>query len=105
MLEQIGFTNVTQMKHTAPLSPWAPDPESRRLGELSQAVILQVLRPFTLSTVVAGGLWTLDELDHKLADVRREILDLDLRAYVPMYACGAILPPPRSNSRVDRRRR
>lgn len=100
MLEQIGFTNVTQIKHTAPLSPWAPDPESRRLGELSQAVILQVLRPFTISTIVAGGLWTLDEVDQKLADVRREILDLDLHAYVPMYAGSqSLFPMPRLHFR------
>lgn len=84
MLEKMGFVNVAQIKHVAPLSPWAPDAETKRLGELAQAVVLQVIRPFSLATIVAGGIWPLEELDQRLADVRRDILDPELHAYVPM---------------------
>lgn len=85
-LEHMGFTNVVQLKYAAPLAPWAPesDPASRRLGALSQAVVLQLLRPFTLSTIVAAGLWPFDEVEGRLVDVRRDLLDAELHAYVPM---------------------
>lgn len=83
-LEKIGFKNVAQVNYSALISPWIQEPEARKLGELCQRVLLQLIRPFTIMTIVAGGLWTMEEMDEKLVDVRKELMNTDIHAWIPM---------------------
>lgn len=84
ILEEIGFSNVVQIQYQTPLNPWIPDPQMKRLGELSQKVLLQVLRPFSIATIAAGLGYTIEEVDKLLIDVRRDFVNTDLHCWTPM---------------------
>lgn len=75
---------MVQIKYALPITPWIQDPESKRLAELAQQVIIQLIRPFTIATVVRGGIWRLDEVDEKLQGVRKDFSDTDLHCWMPL---------------------
>lgn len=85
-LERIGFTNVVQIQYQAPLNSWIPDPHMKKLGELHQQVIFQLLRPFSIATISAGLGYTTKEVDELLNNVRRDMLNTDLHCWTPMLA-------------------
>ena len=85
-MEEAGFVNVEEQKYPLPLNPWPKNPKQKELGHWQMANLWEGIEGFSLIlfTEVLG--WTRIELEDLLANVRRDIPDRRIHAFVEMVA-------------------
>ncbi|KAJ2999177.1 hypothetical protein NUW58_g88 [Xylaria curta] len=91
LLTEVGFKNVTERKYAVPLNPWPPGRQLQKIGSMMALNINTILEP--MSTPIFTGVlgWTPEDLESLLAEVRRELADVKMHAFMTLYT----LRPPR----------
>lgn len=79
-----GFTNVQQRKFAVPSTPWARGRNQKILGAMQMTNNLEGVQGITMKifTQVLG--WTREEAELLLVDVRRDMADRNIHAYLTM---------------------
>ncbi|KAJ4245732.1 hypothetical protein NW762_013856 [Fusarium torreyae] len=88
-LEQVGFVDVNIVKRKWPQNRWPKDPKHKQIGIWANQNTLDALSALSLAVFTRpqghGGLgWAKEEVETFLADVRKDINDVNIHAYWPM---------------------
>ncbi|RKL32830.1 hypothetical protein BFJ72_g10330 [Fusarium proliferatum] len=88
-LEAAGFVDVNIVKRKWPLSRWPKDPKHKQIGIWAQQNTLDALAALSLAVFTRpdgqGGLgWSKEEVEIFLADVRKDIKNVNIHSYWPM---------------------
>ncbi|KAM0816049.1 hypothetical protein AB5N19_01850 [Seiridium cardinale] len=81
MLET-GFVNVEERKFVVPANPWAKGRKNKELGALQMVNNLNGVYGLTMSVLTKGMGWATEEVEVLLADVRKDMSDKDVHAYI-----------------------
>ncbi|KAK6065970.1 methyltransferase domain-containing protein [Seiridium cupressi] len=81
MLET-GFVNVEERKFVVPANPWAKGRKNKELGALQMVNNLNGVYGLTMSVLTKGMGWATEEVEVLLADVRKDMSDKDIHAYI-----------------------
>lgn len=85
MLEDLGFVEVVQFKIHVPFNQWVPDPELRKLADMTQkTMVSNALRPISMATLGAGLGWSPSRIDALLAELYKDLANLDFHVYAPV---------------------
>ncbi|TDZ65285.1 putative methyltransferase tdiE [Colletotrichum trifolii] len=81
-----GFVNVQQKKFAVPSTPWARGRNQKILGAMQMTNNLEGVQGITMKifTQVLG--WTRDEAEMLLVDVRKDMADRNIHAYLTIIA-------------------
>ncbi|KAK2757483.1 methyltransferase domain-containing protein [Colletotrichum kahawae] len=81
-----GFKNVQQRKYAVPSTPWARGRNQKILGAMQMTNNLEGVQGITMKifTQVLG--WTREEAEMLLVDVRRDMADRNIHAYLTIMA-------------------
>ncbi len=82
-LEEAGFEDVVERRFYWPIGPWAKGKYYQTLGRCTQEVLLTGLDAISFRVISALG-WNIDEIRVFLAQVRNNIKDPSLHAYMNM---------------------
>lgn len=83
MLEA-GFDQVTERKFTVPANTWAKGRKNKELGALQMVNNLNGVYGLTMTVFTKGLGWAPEEVEVFLADVRRDMTDKNIHAYITM---------------------
>ncbi|KAF7541938.1 hypothetical protein G7054_g312 [Neopestalotiopsis clavispora] len=81
MLEA-GFDQVTERKFTVPANTWAKGRKNKELGALQMVNNLNGVYGLTMTVFTKGLGWAPEEVEVFLADVRRDMTDKNIHAYI-----------------------
>ncbi|ETS84182.1 hypothetical protein PFICI_02207 [Pestalotiopsis fici W106-1] len=84
MLET-GFDQVTERKYTVPANTWAKGRKNKELGALQMVNNLNGVYGLTMTVLTKGLGWSSEEVEVLLADVRRDMSDKNIHAYITIY--------------------
>ncbi|KAI1367762.1 S-adenosyl-L-methionine-dependent methyltransferase [Xylaria arbuscula] len=90
LLTEVGFKNVTERKYAVPLNPWPPGKRLQKLGSMMNTNLNIILEPISMPifTEILG--WTPDAVESLLADVRKELADVDgMHGYMTLFTVYA----------------
>ena len=79
-----GFVNIQEQVFAVPMNPWARGHDEKALGRMQMKNMLDGLDGITQSIFSRAFGWSQQEIDTILVDVRRDIQDRNIHAYVPM---------------------
>ncbi|KAF7563142.1 hypothetical protein G7046_g960 [Stylonectria norvegica] len=79
-----GFENVTQKKFVVPTSPWAKGHDEKVLGAMQMKSSLEGISGMTLWVFTKGLEWTREDVELFLVDVRKDLADRRIHAYLTM---------------------
>ncbi|KAH8899920.1 S-adenosyl-L-methionine-dependent methyltransferase [Thozetella sp. PMI_491] len=88
-MAEAGLVNVQERKFAVPLNPWALGEDEKRLGALQMTNVLDGLEGITTSVFARGLGWEAGRIQTLLAEVRRDIRDRNIHAYVPILVTWA----------------
>ncbi|KAH7140352.1 S-adenosyl-L-methionine-dependent methyltransferase [Dactylonectria estremocensis] len=96
-LEEAGFIDVTVVKRKWPLNRWPKDPKHKQIGIWAHENTMDALAALSLAVftrpVGSGGLgWGNEELEVFLAAVRKDIDNLSIHSYWPIWSVYATKP-------------
>ncbi|KAI0544368.1 S-adenosyl-L-methionine-dependent methyltransferase [Xylaria curta] len=94
LLTEAGFKNVTERKYAVPVNPWPPGKQLQRIGSMMALNINTILEPMSLPVFTGVLGWSPDALESLLTEVRKEIADVRMHAFMTLY--GALCPSQRS---------
>ncbi|KAJ9143021.1 S-adenosyl-L-methionine-dependent methyltransferase [Pleurostoma richardsiae] len=84
-LEDLGFVDVQEVLHKWPLNPWPRDKKLKELGAWTFQNVSDGIEAFSLALLSRVLGWSREEIEVLLADVRRELRDRSIHAYIPVY--------------------
>lgn len=82
-MDEIGFESVTEKVYEVPISPWASGKKEKEVGLWLQADLLDAVGATTKLLTHALG-WELMEVERLLVDVRKDISNRKVHAYMPV---------------------
>jgi hypothetical protein len=82
-MEEIGFEDVTEKKFYWPTNAWAEGAYYKTVAAWWQADLLQGLEAISLKVMGLMG-WEADKIRNFLVDVRRDVRDTSIHAYLSM---------------------
>lgn len=82
-LEEAGFEEVVERRFYWPLGSWAKGKYYQTLGEFMREVLFNGLDAISFKVIGSLG-WTVDEIRVFLAQVRNDIRDPSIHAYMNM---------------------
>ena len=82
-MEEVGFEDVKEKIFEVPTSPWPKGRKQKELGMWWQADLLDALGG-TISVFTRGLGWEPAEVERLLVDVRKDIKNRGVHAYMPM---------------------
>lgn len=96
-LEAAGFVDVNIVKRKWPLSRWPKDPKHKQIGIWAQQNTLDALAALSLAVFTRpdgqGGLgWSKEEVEVFLTDVRKDIKNVNIHSYWPIWSVYATKP-------------
>ncbi|KAF5591101.1 methyltransferase [Fusarium pseudoanthophilum] len=96
-LEAAGFVDVNIVKRKWPLNRWPKDPKHKQIGTWAQQNTLDALAALSLAVFTRpdgqGGLgWSKEEVEVFLTDVRKDIKDVNIHSYWPIWSVYATKP-------------
>ncbi|KAF4456666.1 hypothetical protein F53441_1222 [Fusarium austroafricanum] len=96
-LEETGFIDVNIVKRKWPLSRWPKDPKHKQIGIWAQQNTLDALAALSLAVFTRpdgqGGLgWSKAEVEVFLTDVRKDIKNVNIHSYWPIWSVYATKP-------------
>jgi len=83
--QDAGFQNVTENVFKLPCGPWPRDKRLKLIGAWEQHNLLHNLEGMTMRLFQKGLGWTEDEILVFSALLRKDIKNLNLHAYWPLY--------------------
>ncbi|GAW21702.1 hypothetical protein ANO14919_112260 [Xylariales sp. No.14919] len=92
LLTETGFKNVTERKYAVPVNPWPPGKQLQRIGTMMAMNINTILEPMSMPVFTEVLGWNPDAVQSLLAEVRREIADVDMHAYMTLFTVYAQKP-------------
>ncbi|KAF9773468.1 hypothetical protein IL306_008709 [Fusarium sp. DS 682] len=84
LMEKAGFVNIVERHFKWPLNAWAKDPYYKEIGAWSFANLDGGLEGLTLALFTRGMKWTKEETIVFCAEVRKQLRDLKIHAYLPV---------------------
>lgn len=84
VMKEIGFVDVTLSTYKWPLNTWPKDPHYKELGHFSYENFMDGIEGFTLAPFTRALGWTKEEVNVFLVDVRNDLKDKTIHAYIPM---------------------
>ncbi|KAF5694733.1 methyltransferase [Fusarium denticulatum] len=96
-LEAAGFVDVNIVKRKWPLNRWPKDPKHKQIGTWAQQNTLDALAALSLAVFTRpdgqGGLgWSKEEVEVFLTDVRKDIKNINIHSYWPIWSVYATKP-------------
>ncbi|RBA14309.1 hypothetical protein FPRO05_03101 [Fusarium proliferatum] len=96
-LEAAGFADVNIVKRKWPLNRWPKDPKHKQIGVWAQQNTLDALAALSLAVFTRpdgqGGLgWSKEEVEVFLTDVRKDIKNVNIHSYWPIWSVYATKP-------------
>ncbi|ENH70097.1 hypothetical protein FOC1_g10004080 [Fusarium oxysporum f. sp. cubense race 1] len=96
-LEAAGFVDVNIVKRKWPLNRWPKDPKHKQIGTWAQQNTLDALAALSLAVFTRpdgqGGLgWSKGEVEVFLTDVRKDIKNVNIHSYWPIWSVYATKP-------------
>ncbi|RKL19265.1 hypothetical protein BFJ68_g3539 [Fusarium oxysporum] len=96
-LEATGFVDVNIVKRKWPLNRWPKDPKHKQIGTWAQQNTLDALAALSLAVFTRpdgqGGLgWSKEEVEVFLTDVRKDIKNVNIHSYWPIWSVYATKP-------------
>ncbi|KAI7759014.1 hypothetical protein LZL87_010009 [Fusarium oxysporum] len=96
-LEAAGFVDVNIVKRKWPLNRWPKDPKHKQIGIWAQQNTLDALAALSLAVFTRpdgqGGLgWSKEEVEVFLTDVRKDIKNVNIHSYWPIWSVYATRP-------------
>ena len=85
-MDDAGLINVAGKCYICPLGPWAKDPRLKQLGAYNLLQTLEGMEGFSLPIFTRYLGWTAEEVQILLAEVRQELRDPRIHAYLNIYA-------------------
>ncbi|KAI0115871.1 S-adenosyl-L-methionine-dependent methyltransferase [Nemania sp. FL0031] len=85
LLTEAGFKNVTERKYAVPINPWPPGKSLQRMGSMMEMNINIILEPMSVPIFIDTLKWAPKDLRSLLAEVRKEIADVNMHAYMTLY--------------------
>jgi hypothetical protein len=79
-----GFVNVTETIYKWPTNRWPKDKHMKELGMWSHENITSSLEGLSVALFTRALGWSMAELEVLLVDVRKEMSDTKIHAWVPM---------------------
>ncbi|KAI1421657.1 S-adenosyl-L-methionine-dependent methyltransferase [Xylaria sp. FL1777] len=93
LLTEAGFRNVTERKHAVPINPWPPSKQLQRIGSMMYTNITTSIEPICTPIFTQTLGLSPDAVESLLADVRKEIADVDnMHAYMTLFTVYAQKP-------------
>ncbi|KAF4948636.1 hypothetical protein FGADI_9540 [Fusarium gaditjirri] len=84
MMQKAGFVNIVERHFKWPLNAWAKDPYYKEIGAWSFANLDGGLEGLTLALFTRGMKWTREETIVFCAEVRKQLRDPKIHAYLPV---------------------
>lgn len=79
-----GFQNVSQKKFVVPANPWAKGRDEKLLGAMQMRSNLEGLGALTLWVFTKGLGWKREDVEVFFIDMRRELTDRRIHAYITL---------------------
>lgn len=79
-----GFINITEQKFAVPATPWAKGRDEKTLGAMQMANNLEGVSGLTMTVFTRSLGWAPEQVERLLVDVRKDMKDRNIHAYVPM---------------------
>ena len=80
-MEEAGFEDVCERRFYWPFNPWPRGAYYKTLGAYVQQDLLNGIEGLSLKLLGLMG-WSFDDIHALLADVRRDLLDTSIHAYI-----------------------
>ncbi|KAK6205787.1 hypothetical protein LQW54_008271 [Pestalotiopsis sp. IQ-011] len=84
-MQEVGFDRVTEQKFTVPANTWAKGRKNKELGALQMVNNLNGVYGLTMTVLTKGLGWASEEVEVFLADVRKDMTDKNIHAYITIY--------------------
>ena len=84
IMRDIGFEDVQEALHKWPLNTWPADKKMKEIGAWTYENIMEGMEGFSLSLLSKELGWTKEEIDVFLIDVRRDLRDRSIHAYMSL---------------------
>jgi hypothetical protein len=83
-MEELGFVDVKETNFAWPTNTWPRGQHHKTLGVWTGKDLKDGLEGFSMAPLTRGHGWTADEVKELLPDVRRDIDDRNIHAYMPV---------------------
>lgn len=81
-LAEAGFINLNEKKFAVPMNPWAKGKDQKTVGAMQMMNNLEGVDGITLAVFTRALGWTPSDVEQLLIDVRRDMKDLNIHAYI-----------------------
>lgn len=85
-MNKVGFTDIVETRFKWPPNCWPKDERYKELGVWNKENTRLALEPITFALLTRGLDWTIEEFNVLLATARKELNNINIHAYWPMYA-------------------
>ncbi|KAL7963415.1 S-adenosyl-L-methionine-dependent methyltransferase [Trichoderma compactum] len=92
--ERVGFVDVHERRFKVPLNGWAKDQGLKEIGRLMEMNMQMGLSAFSLGLFNRVYGRTPEEIEVSLVEVRRDVSDPSIHAYLPIFAVWGRKPFP-----------
>jgi hypothetical protein len=83
-MENAGFADVKEMRFAWPMNTWPRGKHYKTLSAWAGQNMKDGLEGFSMAALTRALGWTAEEVNVLLADVRRDLDDRNIHAYMPM---------------------
>ncbi|KAF6819068.1 methyltransferase domain-containing protein [Colletotrichum sojae] len=84
IMQDIGFVDIVSTKYKWPTNSWPKDPKLKLMGDYSLANNLAGIEGWYMAPYTRALGWKKEEVQVFLIDVRKELKDTSIHAYLPM---------------------
>ncbi|KAK7751611.1 hypothetical protein SLS62_006437 [Diatrype stigma] len=87
MLPNAGFEDIVERKYAVPVNAWAPDKQSKAMGDMNKANLLASMPPLSM-VILPRGLgnseWSVNDVEDLLSGVRRDLDNTNIHAFMTL---------------------
>jgi trans-aconitate methyltransferase len=83
-MEEVGFQDITVKKFAVPINPWAKGRNQKILGAMQMTNQLEGVDGATIGVFTRVLGWSREAVDEFLVDVKRDLADKNIHAYITM---------------------
>ncbi|KAI3337232.1 S-adenosyl-L-methionine-dependent methyltransferase [Xylariaceae sp. AK1471] len=98
LLLEAGFKNVTERKYAVPVNPWPPGKQLQKIGSMMELNINTILEPLSMPVFTEILGWSPEALRSLLAEVRKDVSDVRVHAFMTLFTVYAQKPRGESSS-------
>ncbi|KAJ9157233.1 Methyltransferase domain-containing protein [Pleurostoma richardsiae] len=89
LMAEAGFVNITEKRLAVPINAWAKGAEHKVLGAMEMINLLEVAQGITMTVFTKALGWSEEEVEMLLTDVRNNLKDRSIHAYLPVVCIWA----------------